>query len=68
MNKEYTKNLTLPWANICKVILYKIKLTGEILLGALLKCRQFKKWLRKILDNYQNVDILETCLDSPKFC
>ena len=36
--------------------------------GALLKCRQFKKWLRKILDNYQNVDILETCLDSPKFC
>ena len=32
MNKEYTKNLTLPWANICKVILFRIKLTGEILL------------------------------------
>ena len=34
--------------------------------GGLLKCRQFKKWLRKILDNYQNVDISEICLDSHK--
>ena len=30
-------------------------------------CRQFKKWIRKILDNYQNVDILEICLESLKF-
>ena len=34
----------------------------------LLKCRQFKQWLWKILDNYQNVDIFEISLDSPKFC
>ena len=32
MNKEYTKNLTLPWANICEAFLSRIKLTGEILL------------------------------------
>ena len=44
------------------------KYLADPLIGALSKCRQFKKWLRKILDNYQNVDILETCLDSPKFC
>ena len=32
MNKEYKKNLTLPWANICEAILFRIKLTGKILL------------------------------------
>ena len=36
--------------------------------GSLLKCRQFKNQLRKILDYYENVDILEICLDSHKFC
>ena len=61
MNKEYTKNLTLPWANICKVILFKIKLTGEILLELveiIILCRLLHRSVLNI-DRLCGVDILD---------
>ena len=57
--------MNLPWLHYLYREITMILLSN--LVGSLSKCRQFKISLKKILDNYQNVDISKICPDSLKF-